>query len=559
MGSQQDAGAEPQPARIGQYRVLESIGSGGMGHVYRAHDEQHDRPVAIKLLAAQLATDHNSVQRFHREIQVLQRLDHPNIVHLIDVGEQNGLPFFVMEYVDGASLTTLIKRLGRVPWRQAVDWAIQICDALEHAHGRGVIHRDLKPGNVLIGLDGRVKLTDFGIARLFGTVTLTSAGNVVGTAEYMSPEQAAGKRVGPRSDLYSLGVLLYTMVTGTPPFRGKNYLDVLQKHRYGRFDRPKQLVPEIPIWLDELICELLEKDPQQRPDSAVAVRRRLEAVLRKQELRERDTRYLVHPADEEGGELDSGETMIMATRHEPGDTPPEVRPTAMMRLFRIGGHDDRPIERTRRIIARALLVVLVVLFGFVGYRLWRQAVDPEYRWQRLRARAEQLEEGNLPLLLPQVRDYLKRFPDSAHAGEAAQLLADLELRLRRRQLLRSPFIRSLRPTGQPLSAAEERYVAALIKRWTEGRDAALRLLDELLAGVDGRRKITTVEQMAAEDYVALMLEKIALLRRAGHHQEAAELETDLRRRFSQFPSRRIRALLGRDLGEQSSSSGAKPR
>src|SRR6059058_6081342 len=174
-----------------------------------------------------------------------------------------------MEYVEGQSLEEILLEQGRLGWKEVLDIALQICPALKHVHDHGIIHRDIKPPNILITPDGVVKLTDFGIAKVFASTHLTATGGIVGTAEFLSPEQAAGKIVGRRSDLYCFGCVLYALLTGRPPFGGKTYVELLHKHRYGQFDRPQKVVPEIPYEIDEIVCQLLEKDPEKRPHDAL--------------------------------------------------------------------------------------------------------------------------------------------------------------------------------------------------------------------------------------------------------------------------------------------------
>src|SRR5262249_26478371 len=221
---------------------------------------------------------------------VLRKLDHPGIVRLLEHGVYEGRPFYAMEYVEGPSYEALLTSRGRLPWPEVLDLALQVCLALKHAHDRGVIHRDLKPSNLLRGAPaadpggagrfGTVKLTDFGIAWVFAGEHLTVTGAVVGTAEYLSPEQAAGKPPTKRSDLYSLGGVLYTLLTGRTPFEGE-VVDLLHKHRYGQFEKPSRLVPDLPHELEESVCELLEKEPEARPGDAAVLHRRLDSLRRK--------------------------------------------------------------------------------------------------------------------------------------------------------------------------------------------------------------------------------------------------------------------------------------
>src|SRR5260370_11976966 len=185
-----------------------------------------------------------------------------------------------MEYVDGESLEAILLEKGRLTWREVLDIASQLAPALRHVHDHGVIHRDLKPPNILRTPQGVVKLTDFGIAKVFASRHLTSTGGVIGTAEFLSPEQAAGKVVGKRSDLYCLGAVLYALLTGRPPFQGNSHLELLHKHRYGQFERPQRLVPEIPDEMDALICQLLEKEPDNRPRDCHVFAKQLDVIRR---------------------------------------------------------------------------------------------------------------------------------------------------------------------------------------------------------------------------------------------------------------------------------------
>ena len=241
---------------------------------------------AVKVLATELAAEPGFVLRFQREIEIVRHLDHPNIVRFFDSGVHDGRPWFAMEYVAGPSFDIVLERQGRLPWREVLEIACQLAPALKHAHDRGVVHRDLKPSNLLpvppADPDGPgvVKLSDFGVASLFASRHLTVTGGVVGTAEFLSPEQAAGKPVTRRSDLYSFGVVLYALLTGRPPFQGE-VLDLLHKHRFARFDPPIRIVPEMPNDFNDAICELMEKDPGKRPSDGLVLFRRLDSIRRK--------------------------------------------------------------------------------------------------------------------------------------------------------------------------------------------------------------------------------------------------------------------------------------
>ena len=271
-----------QPERLGPYRIGERLGRGGMGSVYEAIDTDTGQAVAVKVLAPQLADDAGLQARFRAEIDTLKSLRHPGIVQLLAFGEENDQPYFAMELVRGKTVEQLLRGGRRFTWRETVATASAIARALKVAHDHGVIHRDLKPSNLLIaeGLSPGegVKLADFGIAKLFGAVAHTAHGNIVGTAEYMAPEQATGQAVDGRADLYALGLVMYAMLAGRPPFRGVQATEVIEKQRSARPPRVASVAEGVPPELDTLIDRLLAKDPDARPASALALQRLLTAI-----------------------------------------------------------------------------------------------------------------------------------------------------------------------------------------------------------------------------------------------------------------------------------------
>ncbi len=276
-------------ARLGKWAIFKELGRGGMGHVYLAQEELTGRQAALKVLAAELAQEVGFLHRFQREITALSQLDHPGIVRFFESGFEDGHYFYAMEYIEGQSLDEILLAQGPLPWAEVLDIAVQICPALRHVHDHGIIHRDIKPPNIMRTPEGVIKLTDFGIAKIFASQHLTATGGVIGTAEFLSPEQAAGKPVTKRSDLYSLGVVFYTLLTGRTPFEGTTFLDLLHKHRYGQFDPPRRIVPAIPYEIDELVCQLLEKDPDKRPPDCQVLGRQLQSMRRKLERKSQPT------------------------------------------------------------------------------------------------------------------------------------------------------------------------------------------------------------------------------------------------------------------------------
>src|SRR6185295_16988011 len=247
----------------GRYRVIKRLGSGGMADVYLVEDQDLGRQVALKLLYRHLAEDVQFVERFRREASSAAGLQHPNIVSIFDRGEWNGTYYIAMEYVEGHTLKEVIRERGPAPPEAASDILLQILRAARFAHQRGVVHRDLKPQNVLIDGDGRVQVADFGIARA-GASDMTETGSIMGTAQYLSPEQAQGRPVDARSDLYSIGIVLYEMLTGRVPFDAESPVTVALKQVSESPIPPREIDPSIPPALEGVVLRALEKDPAQR-------------------------------------------------------------------------------------------------------------------------------------------------------------------------------------------------------------------------------------------------------------------------------------------------------
>jgi eukaryotic-like serine/threonine-protein kinase len=263
----------------GRYRIVRKLGTGGMANVYLAEDEVLGRRVAIKILNDRHAGDDQFVERFRREAKNAASLSHPNIVSIYDRGEAEGTYYIAMEYLDGRSLKELIVARGPAPVNVAIDYARQILAAIRFAHRHGIVHRDIKPHNVLVDAEGRLKVTDFGIARA-GTSQMTEAGSIIGTAQYLSPEQAKGAPVDQTSDLYSVGVVLYELLTGVVPFSGDTPVEIAMKHLSSTPERPSALRAEIPRDLDMIVLRALAKDPADRYQSAEEMDADLKRVSR---------------------------------------------------------------------------------------------------------------------------------------------------------------------------------------------------------------------------------------------------------------------------------------
>ncbi|MBE3114997.1 MAG: PASTA domain-containing protein [Actinobacteria bacterium] len=246
-----------------RYRIIKKIASGGMADIFLGDDLKLNRKVAIKILSANYAGDRNFVARFKSEAQILARLNHPNIVQIYDWGEFNSSYFICMEYVEGESLKEIIEKKGPLPPETVADYAIQISGALLMAHKNNLIHRDIKPQNILVTPEGKVKVADFGIAKSL-TVDVTKTLNIIGTAHYISPEQAKGEVLDHRTDIYSLGIVLYEMLTADVPFRGGNSIDISLKHIYEKPLKPSELMENIPDKLEKIIMHCLGKNPLAR-------------------------------------------------------------------------------------------------------------------------------------------------------------------------------------------------------------------------------------------------------------------------------------------------------
>ena len=278
---------EPQPEQMGPYRILRTLGRGGMGVVYQGVHLETGEAAAVKVLAAAFTANEGLRLRFEGEIETLRKLKHPHIVRLIGHGIQDGRLFYSMEYVDGRSLEQELVAGHRFNWAETADIGIAVCTALKHAHDRGVIHRDIKPANLLLDTTGSVKLSDFGIAKLFGQTGLTAAGNVLGTADYMAPEQADARPVGPRADLYSLGCVLYTLLAGRPPLVAESFVEMLRKQRTEIPLPVRRFNSDVPAEFEIILQELLAKEPAKRIRNATILARRLAAMVHGMATQER--------------------------------------------------------------------------------------------------------------------------------------------------------------------------------------------------------------------------------------------------------------------------------
>ena len=343
----------PQPGDLiaDRYELEELVGTGGMSTVFRAHDVQLDRRVAIKILHERYADDPEYLERFRREARAVAQLSHPNIVTVIDRGDDGGRQYIVFEHVEGENLKELVQRTGRLPVRRALELVLPVADGLAFAHAHGLVHRDVKPQNVLLSREGEVKVTDFGIARSLDVEHgVTQTGTVVGTSEYLAPEQASGRPVSAATDVYSLGVVLWELLAGDVPFTGENFVAVALRHLNEPPPSLRDRRPDVSPRLDAAVERALAKDPDRRFPSMAALAKELRACLA--------------AADgETPAEDDSALTLITPRPPTHAPAPARVRPR----------HASRSRRRPLAYVLLALVVAgaafaAVLLLGGSGHR-----------------------------------------------------------------------------------------------------------------------------------------------------------------------------------------------
>jgi serine/threonine protein kinase len=449
--------------QLGPYIIDKQIGRGGMGFVYAAHHEDTDEVVAVKMLSIGFADDENFRNRFSLEIETLKQLHHDNIVEIFGFGEQDGTLFYSMELVDGPSLYETLKSEGPVAWRDVVRMTIEICHALKHAHDRGVIHRDLKPSNLIVSQSGSVKLVDFGIARLFGSTQLTADHAIVGTADYMSPEQAEGQRPTVRSDLYSLGAVMYALLSGNPPFSSPSIAQVIHRLRH---DPPPSLIDaklDVPPELNQIVGQLLSKSPDDRVPTPLAVIHRLQAMQHALHSQQPPTTNnpvvdITNAGATSSGDAPTGEftrseidednspTLLHPTMLEPhqtGELPDELSPVDVdsksAPVTTVDGGDHSHFTRVDPthaqeqssqksgviasiLIAVGFLAVVGCIFAFTNY-INRAATAEEVLEHIQRAR---IEPGSDWIQAhEEIEDFIARFPDHDQYEEIKQLYDEL--------------------------------------------------------------------------------------------------------------------------------------
>ncbi|MCS7237675.1 MAG: serine/threonine protein kinase [Thermoguttaceae bacterium] len=495
------------PERLGPYTIVRLIGRGGMGWVYEGVDSRTGEPAAIKVLAASVSREEGFRQRFEAEIEALRKLNHPNIVRLIGFGEEGDTLFYAMELVRGPSLEQELHQGRRFTPRETILIGLQVCGALRHAHDRGIIHRDIKPANLLRTPEGTVKLSDFGIARLFGVTGLTSAGNVLGTIEYMAPEQAEGKRVDHRCDLYSLGAVLYALLAGRPPYRARSALELLEKKRTEPPDPLRLYNGDVPRELEAVICQLLQRDPERRIGTAVALGRRLEELLRlvvDRESREAAATKVTPfdsscfiltnraPAEEDAPATEPLPTVaVLPASMAAGSASelPETKETSAFRIYKeaeekpslsaeaeaasprqtgrfvvvppeeLGKTEEVAAEPSRPLISLQTWVLVLALVS-VGTVVW-YSLQPPTADQLYNRVIRQAEAGGVDALLvveDDIAQFLLRFPDDPRVGKLQEFRNEIELYRLERQFERG--LRGQMELGK-LAPVERAYLEAI--------------------------------------------------------------------------------------------------
>lgn len=496
--------------KVGPFELEQRLGVGGMGTVYLATYLKTGQQIALKVLSPALSADKQLLARFEREMAILKKLRHPHIVQYYGGGKFGNQHYYAMELMSGGSLDRLLKQKGRVSWEQAIELALQITQALEHAHKHGIVHRDLKPANLFFAKDGRLKLGDFGIARDTQRTALTAAGKTVGTYAYMAPEQISGKSpVSGKTDLYALGCVLFEMLTGQPPFEADNPAEMFYKHLEAEPQRVTAVAIDCPVWLEAVVMKLLEKKPEDRYYDALAVQVALEDVGTK--VMEQESLLTQTAADGR-----SGLTIQ--------DGAPELK-----RL--LGKKKKRKKKRSVPLWERTwfLATCLLLLIGAVTWTMWPLSED------ELFARAERLMASDAPMADQEARrkylePLLERFPDGRYAEKAREYIEQMEMNMAERRA-----VSRARRGQEPESEAERLFVAAWQYEQFGDRVTALekyRSMAELLKGREqdrpflnlARQRVATIEEAGTATNDRVQIVNDSLRRAEALYQQGEVLK-----------------------------------
>lgn len=546
--------------RLGPYRLDKILGRGGMGTVYAAGNVDTGQRVAVKVLAANIAREEHFRQRFETEIQSLIKLDHPNIVRILAYDIEGEHAYYAMELIDGKSLFDEQKNGRHFHWREVAQVGIDTCAALRHAHDRGILHRDLKPGNLMLDAEGRVKLTDFGIAKLFGGRQLTADGGVIGTVDYMSPEQAKGEPTSQRSDLYSLGSVLFSLLARRPPFAGKTIPAALHSLSVDAPPPVREFAPETPVEMEKIIDRLLAKDPAKRIGTAQSVAQRLQAVLDEvpqQEAASADDHEFDFDDESDSNVTKSNADLISEQPTvEPPPTinltiSPESQPTRRSPTLvdkqakqpntqesTVGagrGYTEVDDEVRRRednlgsltesrktVWPFALGLVMILALVALGIVYANRPPSADNLYQTIQAAVEDDDPDKVVTVEEECRDFLDRFSDDPRADDVQQTLDRIESIRYPRRLQRKRQARG----WAALSPAEQLFLQAL-QRGNSHPELAVGDFQALinlfaddpdeLACVDAAKKqvvrLEKVVEQTREKHLQMLKERLALARR----------------------------------------------
>ena len=350
-----------------RYEVIRSIGEGGMANVYLGYDTILDRNVAIKVLRGDLSNDEKFVRRFQREALSASSLAHPNIVEMYDVGEDDGTYYIVMEFVDGKTLKQLLKKRGTLTLSEAIDIMSQLTDGMAHAHDSYIIHRDLKPQNIMIKDDGQIKITDFGIAMALNSTQLTQTNSVMGSVHYLPPEQASGKGCTIKSDIYSMGIIFYELLSGSVPFRGDNAVEIALKHMREPLPSLREDNPSIPQSIENIIRKATAKNPKNRYDSARSMHEDLLTALNDERMNEEVYQYK-YPENENESKKSKKEEAIQKDKDEDAKIEAIGEDTIAEKVEDIDDVEDKKNKKViivLSIIFCSIILLLLIIFFII--------------------------------------------------------------------------------------------------------------------------------------------------------------------------------------------------
>lgn len=449
----------------GRYEILTRVGGGGMALVYKAHDVLLNRNVAVKVLRQQFVGDEEFIRRFRREAQSAAALSHPNVVSIYDVGQEDDIHYIVMEYVEGNNLNEIIQERAPLQTEESVRIAVQICDALDHAHQNHIIHRDIKPHNILIGNNGRVKVTDFGIARAVTSSTITQTGSVIGSVHYFSPEHAKGINTGEKSDLYSLGIVLYQMLTGKLPFLGESPISVALKHLQEPFEEPRVVNPHIPQSVENVILKSMRKNPAERYASAHEMLLDLDTCLRPDRLDEERAQFTANHDMDETRVMPAIRGSVAAAASDTGIRKEQKANVSDTTSVNWQEEENKPKGWKKPLLVVGITLLLLALL-LLGFRWVLAQLDPgevqvPYVVEMTEKDArEKLEEAGLKVKEPVTREFQKDIPLGEVYEQSPTNVTVKKGRFIELSISKGPEMKELKSyVGKKLQAAKDELIA----------------------------------------------------------------------------------------------------